>query len=275
MKTQRLRVTFARGDETKYITHLDLMRFWERALRRAEIPVAYSEGFSPHAQLSMAAPLAVGTTSEAELMDVYLDTAMQPKQLIRQMAAQLPGGLAIVSVEEVGMALPALQADVRSAEYVVEVDLAVAAANGGVESSREGAEDGAWKMEDGVPAPDPTSNIQHPTSAGNDDAAVDIGAAIDAFLAATTIPWEHKRENEMRAYDIRPLVETIALAARDGDRLTLRLRLKNDSSGSGRPEQVVAALGLPSPARIHRTKLILAQKSPSREAWRARGRFAG
>ncbi len=58
MKAQRLRVTFSRGDELRFITHLDVMRFWERALRRANLPVAYSEGFSPHAQISLAAPLA-------------------------------------------------------------------------------------------------------------------------------------------------------------------------------------------------------------------------
>jgi hypothetical protein len=52
------------------------------------------------------------------------------------------------------------------------------------------------------------------------------------------------------------------------------MRLKNDSSGSGRPEQVVAALGLPAPTRIHRTRLELAERSPSREAWKKRGRFA-
>lgn len=56
MKVQRLRITFARGDEMKYITHLDMMRFWERALRRAGLPVAYSEGFSPHPQIAIAAP---------------------------------------------------------------------------------------------------------------------------------------------------------------------------------------------------------------------------
>ena len=74
-KLQRLRVTFTRGEEMKYITHLDLMRFWERALRRAELPVAYSEGFSPHAQIALAAPLPVGTTSDCELMDVFMGGA--------------------------------------------------------------------------------------------------------------------------------------------------------------------------------------------------------
>jgi hypothetical protein len=51
------------------------------------------------------------------------------------------------------------------------------------------------------------------------------------------------------------------------------MKLKNDNTGSGRPEQVVAALGLPPPTRIHRTKLILQAKSAAREAWRKRGRF--
>lgn len=272
MKAQRVRITFARGDETKYITHLDLMRFWERALRRAEIPVAYSEGFSPHAQLSMAAPLAVGTTSEAELMDVYLAEAMPPAALMRQMSAQLPVGLSIVAAEEVGMALPALQADVRAAEYMVDVEAGLGTVRPSDGSTDREGDDGSWRIEDGSRSP---SSIVHTPSSGRDGPPpADANTAVESFLAASTIPWEHKRQNETRSYDIRALVETIEIAQRDGDRVTLRMRLKNDSSGSGRPEQVVAALGLPAPARIHRTRLVLARTSPSREAWRARGRFA-
>jgi hypothetical protein len=55
----------------------------------------------------------------------------------------------------------------------------------------------------------------------------------------------------------------------------LLMRLKNDNTGSGRPEQVVAALGLGTPLRIHRTKVVLAGTSPVREAWRKAGRTAG
>ncbi|UCG84296.1 MAG: DUF2344 domain-containing protein, partial [Dehalococcoidia bacterium] len=69
---QRLRVTFSRSDSLKFISHLDMMRLWQRALRRADIPLAYSQGFSPHPRLSLAAPLAIGVTSSAELMDVFL-----------------------------------------------------------------------------------------------------------------------------------------------------------------------------------------------------------
>lgn len=225
MKIQRIRVTFARGESAKYITHLDVMRFWERALRRAELPVAYSEGFSPHAQLALAAPLAVGTTSDAELMDVFMAEVIAPKTLIKQLTPQLPEGIAIVSAEEAGMTLPALQADVRFAEYDVD-----------------------------APAP---------------AADVDAAAAIERFLAAETVPWEHKREDEVKSYDIRAQVETIELIAVQGQppdgRIRLRMRLKNDSSGSGRPEQVLAALGLPTPVRIHRTRLLLAGPRASRE----------
>jgi radical SAM-linked protein len=248
MKVQRLRVTFARGEEMKYITHLDLMRFWERALRRAGLPLAYSEGFSPHAQIALAAPLPVGTTSDAELMDVFMAERIAPKTLMQELAPQLPAGISIISAEEAGMALPALQADVRFAEYVV--DVAAARCDRDVEA-------GGWKVEDGT----------------------DVSVAVERFRAAESIPWEHKREDEVKSYDIRSQVEEIELIARDGEAVRLRLRLKNDSSGSGRPEQVIAALGLPAPTRIHRTKLILAGASPSREAWRKRaqtgGRFAG
>lgn len=57
----------------RFIGHLDLMRFFQRALRRAHIPVAYSKGFSPHQLMSFASPLGIGLTSEAEYMDIVLD----------------------------------------------------------------------------------------------------------------------------------------------------------------------------------------------------------
>jgi radical SAM-linked protein len=228
MKAQRLRITFTRGEELKYITHLDVMRFWERALRRAEIPVAYSEGFSPHAQISLAAPLPVGTTSDGELMDVFLERPMAPADIIRAAGSQLPPAITIRSVEEIGLALPSLQADVRFAEYDVDVSAEVVGAR----------------------------------------------AAVERFLAAESMPWEHKRESETRSYDIRAFVADLAVSEAVPGVLRLTMRLRNDNSGSGRPDQVAAALGLGTPLRIHRTRLLLAGTSPAREAWRARGRFA-
>ena len=230
MKTQRLRVTFTRGEEMKYVTHLDMMRFWERALRRAEVPVTHSEGFSPHPQIQLAAPLAVGVTSDCELMDVFLDERMTPRAFIDAIAPQVPPSIAVTAAREVGMALPSLQADVRAAEYEVDAPAA---------------------------------------------ADVDVDAAIASMLAAESIPWQHKREEEVKSYDLRPLVmEVEALECRDAS-VRLRMLLRNDSTlGAGRPEQVALALGLGMPSRIHRTRLVLADRSPAREAYRKAGRYA-
>jgi len=271
MKAQRLRITFARGDDMKFITHLDVMRFWERALRRADIPVAYSEGFSPHAQISLAAPLAVGTTSDAELMDVFLSDPMQPKQFMKQLAEQIPPGISIVAAQEVGLALPALQAAVRFAEYLVDVTADAARANAPVEESLDVAQPSPAVR---PPAETNPPAIEEQPSRPPMRTPADAEAAISAFLAATTIPWQHQRENETRNYDIRAQVGDLTLEHCDTSSARIRMRLKNDNTGSGRPEQVIAALGLPPPARIHRTKLILEGASPAREAWRTRGRFA-
>ncbi len=89
----RLRVRFSRGEEIKFISHLDIMRLWERAFRRAQIALAYSEGFSPHPRISLAAPLAVGVTSQAELMDVFLVRQVSPHWFDGAVTQQLPAGI--------------------------------------------------------------------------------------------------------------------------------------------------------------------------------------
>jgi radical SAM-linked protein len=117
MKVQRLRVTFARGDVLRYITHLDLMRAWERALKRAALPIAYSEGFTRHSQIAMAAPLPVGATGEGELMDVFLEEIVDPDIFAERLATQTPPGLEVRQVVEVPIAWPSLQSLVREWDW--------------------------------------------------------------------------------------------------------------------------------------------------------------
>jgi len=119
---QRLRLKFSRGEELKFLSHLDLMRLWERALRRAGLPLAYSEGFSPHPQIALAAPLSVGVTSEAELMDVFLSRWGPPQTFIFQVKKQLPHGIDVLEVWPIGLKVPSLQSQVRFVEYKVEVE---------------------------------------------------------------------------------------------------------------------------------------------------------
>ena len=227
--SERLRVRFRRGEEVKYITHLDLMRFWERALRRAGVALAYSEGHTPHARLSLAAPLAVGVTSSAELMDVFLTRRTAPRDFARSVDAQLTAGIEILEVVEVGLGLPSLQAEVRWARYRVE-----------------GPFDGP---------PD------------------DVRSAVERFLAAESIPWEHMREKQVRKYDIRALVRELRPDDSPQGSYALAMVVRCDNRATGRPEQVAAALGLPGPSVIHREELVLAGTSPARHAWRRHGRF--
>ena len=120
---QRLRISFSRDEEVKFLSHLDLMRLWERAFRRAEIPLAYSEGYNPHPHLSLAAPLSIGMTSQAELMDVFLSHWLSPQAFISQVDQQLPAGISVTKIWIASLEEPSLQSKVRFAEY--EVTLAV------------------------------------------------------------------------------------------------------------------------------------------------------
>ena len=116
---QRLRLRFSRGEELKYVSHLDLMRLWERALRRAGIPIAYSEGFSPHPRISLAAPLPIGVTSEAELMDVVVQKVVSPYFFMQNTKPQLPRGMEVFEVLQVPLTAPSLQSQAQFIDYRV------------------------------------------------------------------------------------------------------------------------------------------------------------
>jgi len=213
-RAQRLRVTYARGEELKYVAHLDMMRFWERALRRAQIRVAYSEGFSPHAQISLGAPLSVGMTGRAELMDVFLAEPLPPEEFRERLQSQLPTGVLVVVVDEVAVSEPSVQSQLRATDYELRL----------------------------VP-----------------DANLDaVARVVNAFLAADTFPWEHVRETQTKRYDLRPLVLELRLERRSVGGV-LFTRLRAEEAGTGRPDQLAAALGLSDRINhVERIGLVLA-----------------
>lgn len=116
---QRLRLVFTRGSEVQYISHLDMMRMWERALRRARVPLAYSHGFNPQPRIALAAPLPVGVTSEGELMDVFLVKSISRREFLERVEPQLPAGVRVLEIDEVSVNEPSLQSRVRFADYQV------------------------------------------------------------------------------------------------------------------------------------------------------------
>jgi len=190
------------------------MRLWQRALQRAGVSLAYSEGFSPHPRISLAAPLAVGVTSEAELMDIVCNKWVSPHWFTAAVSQQLPPGIEILQVYQIALSQPSLQSQVRYAEYRVEAE------------TEEGQRD--------------------------------IESAITSLLSTTHLPWQHQRDTGWRSYDLRALIDDLWLIDWHHPYAIIGMRLRCDNTGSGRPEQVAAALGFTRhPQSIHRIKLIL------------------
>ena len=119
---QRMRVTFETDDTVKYVGHLDMARAWERAIRRARLPLAYSQGFNPQARMHFAAALPVGFTGQAELIDVFLDAEVEPAGFLARLAPALPAGIRLTGAEPVSRELPSLQAAISAARYRVELE---------------------------------------------------------------------------------------------------------------------------------------------------------
>jgi radical SAM-linked protein len=214
---QRLRIRFSRGPEIKFISHLDIVRLWQRAFNRAGIEIAYSTGFTPHPRISLAAPLPIGVTSEAELMDIIVVRGVAPHLFVSVVNRQLPVGMKVDKVHPLALEVPSLQSLMSQAEYRVELAL--------------------------------------------EEGPADIQAALEELLAREHLPWQHMRDTGPHMYDLRALIEDLWVIDWQAPLGHLGMRLACGNQGSGRPEQVAAALGFRQrPDSIHRTQIILAAK---------------
>ncbi len=121
----RIRITFAKQGALRYTSHLDLHKLWERAARRAELPLAYSQGFHPQPKMNIAAALPLGFSSRCELIDMRLEHEIPLEGLCEKLQQTLPTGIQVSCIEQVDEKLPALQTQVASAEYEVTLTEAV------------------------------------------------------------------------------------------------------------------------------------------------------
>ena len=85
----------------KFIGHLDIMRYFQKAIRRAEIPIAFTSGYSPHMIMSFANPLGVGLTSDGEYFDIELTESISSKEAVRRLNEQMVDGMEIVSFVQI------------------------------------------------------------------------------------------------------------------------------------------------------------------------------
>ena len=203
----RIRITFAKQGALRYTGHLDLHKLWERTARRAELPLAYSQGFHPQPKMNIAAALPLGFSSRCEVMDMRLQNDIPLDGLSEKLQNTLPTGIRVLNVERVDDGEPALQTQVVSAEYEV--------------------------------------TLKEPMDRS------ELERRIGFVLAAESLP----RERRGKSYDLRPLVEELSLIPSPLPLIFMRLTAQEGATG--RPEEVLDALGIPfEETRIERTKLL-------------------
>jgi radical SAM-linked protein len=115
----RVRVQFAKTEPMKFTGHLDLFRTWERTIRRASLPLSYTQGFRPHPRLNLAAALPLGFTSDCELIDIWLEYDMELNQIKSALTLAAPPGILILDIVAVDPHAPSLQSTMETSEYLI------------------------------------------------------------------------------------------------------------------------------------------------------------
>ena len=202
---QYIRILYAKGEAVKFISHHDEFRLWERALRRADLPLLYKQGFNPQPHMQFAAPLGVGITGAREPLDIVLASPLPVEEVTARLRAKLPPGVSLVDVRELPGKPTALQNLIIGADYAI------------VLYAEPGEIDGAG-----------------------------LQARIDRLLATDEIWRVRERKGKPYAYNLRPLVLDLRYtgydAATEEHRIFLRVQMR--SGATGRPDEVVDALGL-------------------------------
>lgn len=206
----RVRIYYQKNAVLRYTGNLDMQRSWERTLRRAHLPVAYSQGFHPQPRIHQAAALPLGFTSREEVVDVWFDQHLPLKEVEGALRAAAPPGVGVIRLEEVDPAESSLQSRVIAAEYSVSFI-----------------------------APPDVEFLQ---------------PQIDSLLEAETCI----RTRRDKTYDLRPLIEELRIVqSSTTDQAVVEMRLAARESATGRPDEVLDALGIePASALIERLRLI-------------------
>ncbi len=209
MKKQRYRITFSKTDQMRFTGHLDLILTWERTFRRAALPLAYSEGYSPRPVLNLAAPLPLGYTSTGEIGDFWFSEIIPKDLLVKLLTNALPPGILLGEIIEItDIHSPKLPSLVAAASYQVELL-------------------------------DPDDNL-------------------DQKIAKILQSPRLIRTRKDKKYDLRPLILDLAQNSHGHSGQQLSTTLSMLPGATGRPDQVLEALGiLPARARICRTEIML------------------
>jgi radical SAM-linked protein len=221
---QRWRLVVARPAGAPTETQRETADRWEAAFAAAALPLARTGDARSRARVSFGAPLPAGMAADGELIDIVLTERWPAWQLRERLVPVLPEGWRLSRLEDVWLSGPPLAGRVAGADYRIELE-----------------------------------------AAETESVAVDaarVQAACDMFLAARSVPRERRKGEGSVRYDLRPLVVDVGVAEA-GPPIVIRARTRLDPErGSGRPEEVVAALGelIGAPlvaARAVRERLLL------------------
>lgn len=122
---QRLYIQFGKHDALIYTSNLDVAKTWERVLRRADLPILYSQGFNTRPRIALASALPLGISSECEILDVSMREPISIEGLAERIQATSPSGLRIYKIYEVPPRSASLTPRVRSSEYRIHFEDAV------------------------------------------------------------------------------------------------------------------------------------------------------
>lgn len=118
-ETYKIRIKYAKMGVLKYIGHLDLMRFFQKAVKRADFDIAYSQGYSPHQLMSFAAPLALGVTSEGEYFDAQFNSLIPSDEFVRKFNEQMVDGVYVKDVILLPEKAKKAMSIVAASDYVI------------------------------------------------------------------------------------------------------------------------------------------------------------
>lgn len=118
----KYRIKFSKTGKIRFIGHLDLLKVFQRAIKRGEIPISYSKGFNPHQIIGFALPLPLGMTSESEYADIETDWEIPAEEIMKRLNNVMPEGIKIIAARKLSDSDKRCAAEVTAALYEIILD---------------------------------------------------------------------------------------------------------------------------------------------------------
>ncbi|SNS35003.1 radical SAM-linked protein [Anaerovirgula multivorans] len=227
----RIRSKFYKKDDMIFISHLDLVRLFERAFRRARIPIAYTQGFNPHPIMAFATALGIGISSEGEYIDIEVTEKIELKEFMDRLNNVLPKGLEVINSQYISKDQDSLMAIIQFSSYAVKIIL--------------------------------TEKIDLEELKDKLNSFLDLKEIIEIKEKKKKKSYKKSYKNQVQEINIRDHIKHINIVKKEDNQVLLDMLLATGSSGNLKPETVVKKLQekmeLPielDKTRVHRIELF-------------------